>query len=792
MLPFPVVSWISRRVLLTLPVLFLTGLWGGVQAQAPVQWTLQCRLGLGSVGPCTNTAAFPYADAAAFHEAQLTAATQWLIGLGFAPPLISDADAQSLYARVVDAGGVVQPGLLAKYGLNAFGQGNITFNADELVYPGRPYAPSNPAQNDSIAVNNLGTPVHELFHAVQAGELAASAYEKAIADHRRWINEAAAEAVMSVWLDRHPPLAGQAAAYEEHLYDERLDDPSVTYEAWAFWRALGNELGAADDIEYLRGLYDPGLVSSLRRNDQDSGVDWVHQALTQYHGDGLYYYYPQVIARHLNDVAHYGSPQTVTLNDYTVVTINEQVEQLAAQAYLVEVQAPGTDLAGLSVELEEPHRSNLALHLIVDDQRYDHWNDGNEYNTYRHSVDPAQGPQTVLVRVANIAEDPSASAVVPYTIRFALEPSVPCSPSAMMGVVRDEYWDDQAELNTLFSAAQRSLLPFPLPGNGTVVTEFVRPAPEYLADFEPQAALHPAQGEFQISGLVQDGGVACTTPIGTNGMRAVIEGAESDPDAFEQQAEEAGRSLAERISQMSPEDLAQLREGGMEAMLRMGTPGQGGESMLGMGQDALEEAMGVGQDRPVLIQLFTPNAFIWQSDFVGANRAIEHAGLGAWQANAEAQVILELVDVGVGDLMERDEPYAARLFTWASGAPIRLYTRWEGDEEYTGNGAQRPTLSTLAFQGVREELQTTVMEGQVWITNLTGAEVRGRFELAGEALHNTVRTVFDVRNNAIVGDRVVDRTQDAGAIQIQGTFSAPSAVEFDRAGRVITRTFRVQ
>ena len=41
------------------------------------------------------------------------------------------------------------------------------------------------------------------------------------------------------------------------------------------------------------------------------------------------------------------------------------------------------------------------------------------------------------------------------------------------------------------------------------------------------------------------------------------------------------------------------------------------------------------------------------------------------------------------------------------------------------------------------------------------------------------------------GERVVYQNDDNGPITIQGTFRAPSAVEFDRAGRVITTTFKI-
>ena len=80
-----------------------------------------------------------------------------------------------------------------------------------------------------------------------------------------------------------------------------------------------------------------------------------------------------------------------------------------------------------------------------------------------------------------------------------------------------------------------------------------------IADFEPKPELRPGGGSLTFLGLVNDGGQACTEPIGTNASRQIITEAANDPEAFEQDAEEAGRILAERISQMSPEELAQLR-----------------------------------------------------------------------------------------------------------------------------------------------------------------------------------------------------------------------------------------
>lgn len=235
-----------------------------------------------------------------------------------------------------------------------------------------------------------------------------------------------------------------------------------------------------------------------------------------------------------------------------------------------------------------------------------------------------------------------------------------------------------------------------------------------------------------------------------------------------------------------------MRESGMDAMRRMLTPGQGGESMLGMGQEALEESMGVSRDRPVLIRLFSPNAFAWQSDLIGAGRAVEHGGLGGWKPNAEAQMIIEIRDVGAAELRERDEPYHARLFTWVPDAPVPLYARWEGEEQPTGDAAPPYLLSELAFQGTLERLEATTLSGRVWITEITGAEVRGRFEMTGEGTLTRTATVFDLQDGVVVGEQVVDRGEERGPVSFQGTFSAPAALEFDRAGRVITRTFQIQ
>ena len=428
---------VAGALLLTLPTQSQT---------SPTTWSIQCRWGTGSWIPCANNDQFLYAEAAEFHANQLSAATRWLRDLGFAPPEIRDADADFLHAFIQDRGSVVDPGLLARYR-----DRTIRFNANELIYPGWPYGPANPDSDPGTAVNHLGTPVHELFHAVQAGELTIPGYNKAIADPRRWINEATAEAVMSVWLTQNPPLPEQTASYAAHNYDESLHGAQVSYEAWAFWWSLGRELGADDNIGYLRDLYDPAAVTSL--TDEDSGVDWVHKALQGYHGDGLYYYYPQVIARHMNDETDYGSVQPVALNRTERITLNGLVDPLAAEAFRLEIDAPGNTPAQLTVEIDGPQRDNPALHLIVGEQRYDNF-DGHEYNTFTRSIDPNQGRQTFLVRVANISETPSQSAPVSYPLRITLVAGAACGDESTLATVPEHGYRGSVSSAV---AAQRAL-----------------------------------------------------------------------------------------------------------------------------------------------------------------------------------------------------------------------------------------------------------------------------------------------------------------------------------------------
>jgi hypothetical protein len=81
----------------------------------------------------------------------------------------------------------------------------------------------------------------------------------------------------------------------------------------------------------------------------------------------------------------------------------------------------------------------------------------------------------------------------------------------------------------------------------------------------------------------------------------------------------------------------------------------------------------------------------------------------------------------------------------------------------------------LAFQGTAEVVAGR-LSGTVTMEEITGATVKGRFEVNG-TLHTKKYTfTYDEKTDRLSGDRVEEKKRD-GPVTLEGTFSAPNHTE---------------
>lgn len=94
---------------------------------------------------------------------------------------------------------------------------------------------------------------------------------------------------------------------------------------------------------------------------------------------------------------------------------------MAADAYLVRIYVPRDQISDLKIDIVGDHPD---LHLIVDDQLYNNSAGDRERNRFHRELRGKPEPHSFFVRVANVAEDATASVGRGYTLRVTL-PSAP-------------------------------------------------------------------------------------------------------------------------------------------------------------------------------------------------------------------------------------------------------------------------------------------------------------------------------------------------------------------------------
>ncbi len=751
------------------------------QSWPTTQWQAHCDIGL-SVGPCSDTAAEPGVISAV--EQELTAASQWLASLGFRPPVVPRT-ADDAYQAVFANSGFADNDL-AIYRQERSADGG-TLVSSRLMLRLMPF--SDPAFFKDGKVSDGGkgleanlelfaTPIHELFHGVQA------AYGLRLAAVNAWIVEGTSEALMHAWMARNgrPYALREPEPYDVSLW--KSEDGGYNREH--FWWHLGEDLQARDRVSYLAGF----LTQPVEAN----GIPWLDGALGS--RGGLYKYFPEFIARHANDTSLYSRQRVANLS----LAQRSQVDfgtvlPVAANVVRVEVTLPANREAGLEIRLTEDHPD---LHLVVDGEVYDTATRTAPRNTFRMALTGTGNPEKLLVRLVNVAPVAERTESRNYELHFTLRGIDPCS---------------YEEMATALSTT------FPLIGG-------VQPA-----EYDPDGSMRPTQSTLSISGLVTDQGDTCTMGLAEAGLMSGLYGGGQDIGAVLQ-----GR-LGEAERQMGTTDpsrlAARVRDGSL-------TPRERDQAMAAAlsAAGAFDAPDGEGK---AVIHVLTPHLTTWQMGFLTHPFATEHTGLAGWRQNAAAHLYITLPEVAPRELKAGERYRAVAVAPGEEdeaialpGVPtsIAFYTAWRGDfadvpfppartaeearqheasramclqvrEQYASvmremrsEGMVIPTVpfpgscdhDGQAFEGEMHQLSGQ-LEGTLVVDAVTGGVVTGSFDLRGSGVLTTTRSRFTRAGQRLTGD-TEEVTEQAGPVRMAGTFAARADVAGNPLG-VWARTVRL-
>lgn len=325
--------------------------------------------------------------------------------------------------------------------------------------------------------------VHELFHAVQAGNPAYFQFvygknsqqpgspeceRDVVANH--WLTEGSASAVQIQYLERQNkyvyghPFKGSPRVSWVRYFDQPLDwgglppqyrirditpiwrdrqSWSCSYGTWYFWYAVGNMLGSKDPDDsrrtaYLRhifGQHGPWEGTGLAM--VDAGLKQAakaFEAIAPYQG-GLFALYPQFVAQYLNVDDFYENVENVVMVAPSLYETSQQLtdismlEPIASRAWRFRVQLPSNATLVPHIVrfvLESPNQSSLeGLHLIVDRKVIERPVDPSVPYSHTRStgIDSPneQGEWEYFVRVANVAKDAATTLPAEFILRAEVE-----------------------------------------------------------------------------------------------------------------------------------------------------------------------------------------------------------------------------------------------------------------------------------------------------------------------------------------------------------------------------------
>lgn len=298
-------------------------------------------------------------------------------------------------------------------------------------------------------------PAHELFHAVQAaygrpsgapsGSMCTSLGGQPGIGSTDWAWEGMASAVQIRYLERargvtfeHPYKNPQFAAWTRY-FDHPVHQPRHSklptnstlswycgYGSWYFWYAMGDMLGDTPEekigfLQYV--LSAPGDWSDYGIAKLDAGL---RRAAQEYdsrsrYDEGLYELYPAFIAEYADDERFYQIPDAVYLRGRSEVKWrNGVIAPIETKAFTVTINIddnqPRDRPSRFRVTLD-PQPNREQLHLIEGTRVIQPAL--SDVDPYQFEI-PIYRDTTVLVRLANVAEDAPATEGTQFSARFEL------------------------------------------------------------------------------------------------------------------------------------------------------------------------------------------------------------------------------------------------------------------------------------------------------------------------------------------------------------------------------------
>ena len=345
-------------------------------------------------------------DAGAVFAEQLQRAAQWLDGLGFRSPVLE----RSLRGawRVIlsreraddlDSLGFYQPGAR-----------ELVLHPTSYFAVGRPgESPDGPGMRRRQGTV-MFVAVHELFHAIQEAYIP----ELREAEHE-WIVEGTAEAVAlayATYADRELDVTIETRTFDHPIH---RPDPALgiygPYETWLFWAALGQELGARDDVAYLADLMQVDLVPH-------AGVSGLDRFLGP--NGGLHAVLPRVFRR-MSAAGDFGEQLDWTvrsgIDGAAEDTLEIDVRELAARSLRLRLEPAGSHpvVAHLAFEEDRPE-----LHLVADGALRNGL-DVDDRNAFSYVLLGGE-PQELDVLVVNVDEEAHRSQEATATLQVRFVP----------------------------------------------------------------------------------------------------------------------------------------------------------------------------------------------------------------------------------------------------------------------------------------------------------------------------------------------------------------------------------
>jgi hypothetical protein len=720
---------------------------------------------------------------------ELRASEAWYRSLGFGPPyVITDPDDDRKHLAYIDSGTFV-----------GFSKNNPTAYVEENGY----YYPNGEIYiSPTILQKPWATGAHELFHGIQQGAMVKDG------DHddddyweifrRKWISEGTARAVESVWAAKQ----GVARDYkiETRRYDISLDSSYDEKGDWAsgygtasFWRDVGRQLRAEDRIGYLRTVLE--RLGEQGRNNS-TGIEVVDEVLgTLFVGrggeqGGLYRAFPEFVRFQLDEPGlrsqffstrpdGNSNKETVDLElaleqNHIEHLLHDSLPRVAARGYVLNVRLPAGTKAGLRIDLDKGRlQDQELLHLIVDRNRFNRHPTpqypGLRRNVFMEAIEGTGDEQQFYVRVANVGRTHSDNRQAIYTLRFSLTELSPCESDVMMSAMHPKA--QTAMSSRLMGWGTRSLLP----------------ADQYEEQFEEEPGLHPAKGKLFFRGIVNDGGTACTEPLGVNPTLGLY----ADDEGVQERFVEAINRMMSKSTPDTPEiekaleAIAESRDDESLSVIQKVVPGLMDDAEVRSGVGAVMESMVPEGD--VIISVYSPNAVSWQLGTPALPispgwQLFKHKGLDDWKPNTGGHFTFRLPGVSPAKLRE-GETYPAEMVRTATAEGTILYSLWEGRESVEScRGITAPLL-----KGSTKQLTAEEMTGEVTVTRITGASVEGNFKFEGRG--RLEKTKFKISRFGGCKSMVPKADIDKGRLQIRGEFAAPAMINTQRPGRAVSLTW---